>query len=220
MTSKVYRQYRTYINNHYSDTEAIQFNWIRNILYIVMAAFILDFLVDIVGYFIEYTDYTSKWIGYFGFAIMIYVVSILGYNRSRPITHKLDFDPNKPILKDEVKEPLPEITHFKPRLQALMEQEQLYLQPDLTLKELAAKLKTNTSLLSKVINTGFGKNFNDFINSFRVEAVKAKIQQEDTQHLTLTAIAFECGFNSKATFNRAFKKFEGKSPREFMREKG
>jgi len=99
-----------------------------------------------------------------------------------------------------------------------MVDQQLYLQTDLTLKETARQLKTNASILSKVINTGFAQNFNDFVNSFRVEAVKEKMKSPDAQHLTLTAIAYECGFNSKATFNRSFKKFTGMSPRDFMQQ--
>lgn len=65
-------------------------------------------------------------------------------------------------------------------------------------------------------NNGFGMNFNDFINSHRVEAVKSKLRAGAHQELTLTSIAYDCGFNSKTTFNRAFKKFTKKSPREFL----
>lgn len=217
LTTSIYRQYRQYINDNYSDTEQIQFNWIRNILYIVIAAFIFDFLIDISGNFIEYTDYTGKWNSYLGFAIMIYAISILGYNQTGNIIQKLDFVPNETT---EPIETTPELEQYKSRLLSLMKEQQLFLQSDLTLKDTATKLKTNSNILSKVINTGFGQNFNDFVNSFRVEAVKEKIQNREMQHLTLTAIAYECGFNSKATFNRAFKKFTTMSPREFMQQKG
>lgn len=218
LTTRIYRQYRQYLNDNYSDTETIQFNWVRNILYLVIAGFIFEFAVDIAGNFIDYEGYKGKWNAYFGYAVVLYAVSILGYNRKGTLMQKLDFDPNeKPeILATETT--IPEITKYKTRLLDLMENQHLYLQTDLTLKEMARQLKTNASILSKVINSGFSQNFNDFVNSFRVEAVKQKMKSPDAQHLTLTAIAYECGFNSKATFNRAFKKFTGMSPREFMQQ--
>ena len=216
LTVRIYKQYRQYINDNYSDTEAIQFNWIRNILYLVIAGFIFEFLVDISSNFIEYEGYKGKWIAYFGYSIVLYAISILGYNRIGKSTQKLDFVPNHSPEVDKAVTEIPEIDRYKTRLLALMTDQELYLQTDLTLKETALQLKTNASILSKVINSGFDQNFNDFINSFRVEAVKKKMASPDTKHLTLTAIAYDCGFNSKATFNRSFKKFTGMSPREFM----
>lgn len=219
LTFRIYKQYRQYLNDNYSDTEAIQFNWIRNILYLVIAGFIFEFLVDISSYFITYEGYKGKWNAYFGYAIMLYVISILGYNRMGKPVQKLDFVPNNSPEVDKTVSETPEMDKYRTRLLALMTDQELYLQTDLTLKETALQLKTNASILSKVINSGFNQNFNDFVNSFRVEAVKKKIKSPDTKHLTLTAIAYECGFNSKATFNRAFKKFTKMSPREFMQTK-
>jgi YesN/AraC family two-component response regulator len=95
-----------------------------------------------------------------------------------------------------------------------MEIEKPYQNPDLTLKELALKLKTNTTFLSGIINNQFGKNFNDFINEFRVLAFQEAIKEPENKKLTLVAVAYECGFNSKATFNRAVKKMTGKMPSE------
>jgi AraC-like DNA-binding protein len=80
---------------------------------------------------------------------------------------------------------------------------------------LAQKLKTNTSVLSATINSNFGKNFNDFVNEYRVKEFKKQIKLPQNQNYTLLAVAFDCGFNSKATFNRAFKKFTGQSPSRF-----
>jgi AraC-like DNA-binding protein len=113
--------------------------------------------------------------------------------------------------------PSPEIDiqAWKAKLSSYFQKEEPYLQPDITLSELATRLHTNTSVLSAAINTGFGKNFNDFVNQYRVDAFLAKMQSGEMKHFTLLAIAFECGFNSKATFNRAVKKATGKSPSEF-----
>lgn len=109
-----------------------------------------------------------------------------------------------------------DLDHWKRKVWNYFEKEKCYLNPELTLSELATKLDTNTSVLSAVINTGFGKNFNDFVNEYRVNAFKRLAITPDSRHLTLLAIAFDCGFNSKATFNRAFKKETGLSPKAFL----
>ena len=96
-----------------------------------------------------------------------------------------------------------------------MRKEKPYLDPELTLRDLARILGMNTTHLSQTINKGFGKNFNDFINEYRIEMVKKKLLSGERSNATLLELAFESGFNSKATFNRSFKKFTGKSPREF-----
>ena len=99
-----------------------------------------------------------------------------------------------------------------------MHQDHLYLQPDLSLSQLADLLNTHSAQISNTINAAFNKNFNDFVNEFRVEAFQNKVNDPKLQHLTLLAIAFECGFNSKSTFNRAVKKVTGQQPSDFLRK--
>ncbi|MGL1886103.1 MAG: helix-turn-helix domain-containing protein [Reichenbachiella sp.] len=95
--------------------------------------------------------------------------------------------------------------------------EKLYLNPELTLFSLADKLQLRPNHLSQSINTVEGKNFFDFINYYRIEDVKKNLQSREKDHLTLLGIAFECGFNSKASFNRTFKKLEGQTPSEYKK---
>jgi AraC-like DNA-binding protein len=106
-------------------------------------------------------------------------------------------------------------TEWKSKIEQLFIEQKLYLEPELSLSDLATKLKTNTSVLSAAINQNFGKNFNDFVNEYRVEEVKRLLKDPTYAHLSLLGVALECGFNSKSTFNRAFKKFTGQSPKEF-----
>jgi AraC-like DNA-binding protein len=105
---------------------------------------------------------------------------------------------------------------LKSRVTQQMSGAKLYLEPGLTLNDLSRKLGVNTTVLSFTINNGFGKNFNDFVNEFRIEDVKKMLLSGKAENENLLAIAFDCGFNSKATFNRAFKKFTGLSPKEFL----
>jgi AraC-like DNA-binding protein len=105
---------------------------------------------------------------------------------------------------------------WKPKIISLLQTAKIYEDPELSLTQMARQLQTNASILSKAINQGFGLNFNDFINHYRIEAVKQKLQAGEQKSQTLLGIAYDCGFNSKATFNRAFKKATGQSPKEWL----
>ena len=104
----------------------------------------------------------------------------------------------------------------KNKILHLMQEEKLYLQPELSLADISGRLRTNVSVLSGVVNNAFGKNFNDFVNEYRVKEFQERILLPENKNITLLGIAFDCGFNSKATFNRSFKKFTGKAPKEFL----
>jgi AraC-like DNA-binding protein len=100
------------------------------------------------------------------------------------------------------------------KLEKHLASERAYLDPELNLTQLAKQLKTNSSQLSKVINTVHGQNFNDFINELRCAAFMQALEAGEHRIRTLLSLALDSGFNSKATFNRAFKKCYGISPGE------
>jgi len=91
-----------------------------------------------------------------------------------------------------------------------------FLNPALSLTDLARLMHLNPAFLSQLINAGTGRNFNDFINEYRVKAFKRLMSDPANSHLSFLGIALECGFNSEATFNRSFRKFTGVSPRIFL----
>jgi len=84
-----------------------------------------------------------------------------------------------------------------------------YLNPDLNLPQLATELGISIHYLSQVINEHFRLNFFDFVNRYRIEAFKERIADPRYRNFSLLGIAFECGFNSKSTFNRIFKQATG-----------
>ncbi len=107
--------------------------------------------------------------------------------------------------------------HQKQLLLELMEREKPYLNPRLTLSDLAHLLHTNVHQLSKLINEGFDKNFYDFINGYRVQEFKRRVVLQEYKNQTLLAVAFSVGFNSKTAFNRSFKKLTKRTPRQFLK---
>jgi adenylate cyclase len=110
-----------------------------------------------------------------------------------------------------------EVVQELERLSKLQQSEQPYLDPNLNLKALAAQLDLHPNKLSWLINEGLGKNFNEYINAFRLQAFQEKALAPEFAHLSLLGIAYECGFNSKSTFNAFFKKETGLSPRAWLK---
>ncbi|HVS91077.1 MAG TPA: ABC transporter permease [Mucilaginibacter sp.] len=101
------------------------------------------------------------------------------------------------------------------RLKEAVAANRLYEDPELTLATLAVKLNVHPHELSRIINIGLDKNFNDFINDCRVREVARKMHDPVYDRLTLLGIAYESGFNSKRTFNRVFKEITGRTPVEY-----
>lgn len=101
----------------------------------------------------------------------------------------------------------------------LMEQEKVYLNNKLTIDEVAKRLMTNRSYLSQMINDKFKTNFNNFINEYRVKEAQRLLLENNTNNYSIEGVSISVGFNSKSTFNSAFKKFTGIRPSEFIQLK-
>lgn len=102
------------------------------------------------------------------------------------------------------------------RLNSILQENQLFAQPGLSLKELSRELKLPARYLSYLINRYLNKNFNEFINEHRIDAFIERAKSPEGKHKTLLAIAFESGFNSKSSFNQAFKDLKGLPPSEYL----
>ena len=99
-----------------------------------------------------------------------------------------------------------------------MESDKIYLNENLNLREVALHLKADPNLISFILNNHLGGNFYDFVNKYRIEEVKMKLNSPDYKHLSLLGIALDSGFNSKTTFNRVFKQVMGITPTEFQKK--
>ncbi|GAB4030801.1 helix-turn-helix domain-containing protein [Spirosoma gilvum] len=148
---------------------------------------------------------------YIPIAILIYWLGFKGYlhTRSEP-SSKLTLKATGSDLSSDT------IDRVMNALSKAMEQDKLYLDPDLSVDKLGQHLQLPPKLISAVLNQHVRKNFNGFINEYRVEEVKRRVLDPANDHLTLTGIAFESGFNSQATFQRTFKQLTGASPGEYI----
>lgn len=236
LSIRYYNLYRKLMFQVVSYADSVLFKWINTYLYSFLVMLLLPILFNITSLFYpELNSYKGSWWFFLFFSIVMYYIAITGY--ANPIVTKIPFEismfDKKPALllsnnstseeavidiEHEIYEAQtsPEIENWKAKIESILETQQLYQNPELTLTDVAKKLNTNAAIISKTINQGFGLNFNDFINNYRIEAVKNSFKQGEHKKSTLLGIAFDCGFNSKATFNRAFKKNTGLSPKDFI----
>ena len=223
---RLYQKYLRWLPIERSDTEGVRFDWYRHFLWAIVLAVASALVFFIIGFWVE-LSYWDIWIQRVIVAAVIYYISFAGYVQVQPrhLVFEEKKEDNPPISdlavvenepKIEPKIDVQELEKWKTKVENIMQKDKLFLNSELTLSELSDKLNSHNSLISNVINTAFQKNFNDFVNEFRVNVFKEKINDPKLKHLTLLAIAFDCGFNSKSTFNRAVKKATGQMPSEFL----
>jgi AraC-like DNA-binding protein len=200
-------------------TEALA--WPRTVLR-VLIAFSLLWLVFLIPY--ELPRYSDALINrfdwyplYLPIVLLIYWLGIKGYfisYRANPVPGTAP-TPGKapgsrPALPPEIAGPV------VLALKKAMEEARLWLDPGLSLTLLAQHCGIAPKTLSAVLNQHLEKTFNEFVNEYRIDAVKERLRQPQSRELTIAGLAYECGFNSLPTFQRAFKSITGLTPKEWM----
>jgi AraC-like DNA-binding protein len=147
---------------------------------------------------------------YIPMAILIYWIGFRGYFHSQ----KSFIQNNRKVPANLLpKETANETIHL---LQKAMATDQLYLDPELTVEKVGRHIGAPAKIISAVLNQHLQKSFNTFVNGYRIAEVKKRLLDPANQSSTLVGIAFDCGFNSQATFQRAFRSETNQSPKEFI----
>jgi len=209
---KYFRNYKTYIANSFSDTSKINLNWLRIVIILFLALAIL-WLVDFLGWIIlgKINFYSLLEILIAIMALILALGGILQSNLSNLAYIGLD---NVQHRKNEIKLD----ANITQKILSCMKNDQMYLNPILSLDEFSKAVGLPRRIVSNHINHDIKSTFTDFVNQYRVDKVIECLKSKDHENLTILGIALSCGFNSKTTFNRTFKKIKGVSPREYLNE--
>ncbi|MBC2843686.1 helix-turn-helix transcriptional regulator [Winogradskyella flava] len=224
LSLRYYFEYRKLVFDKVSYADTLLFKWIRNFMVAFLSILILRVLFFILNP--EWGNFGSQFWHYIAFSFVFYYIAITGYSnvikqttlRSEKLKVVNVFDDEYSISSNDTKTVTTEFdtSIWKDKLSRLMTEKHLFENPRLTLSDVAGELGTTTKTISSVVNSGFNMNFNDFVNHYRIEAVKDKLEKGEQNTSTLLGIALDCGFNSKATFNRAFKKSTSLSPKDYI----
>ena len=119
------------------------------------------------------------------------------------------------LIDEDRKEPAIANAEEIEKLNSYMDTEKPYLDPSLSLKTLADGIEMNSRDLSVLINQRLHQHFFDYINAYRIKEAKEILGDPEKKDYTILEVLYEVGFNSKSSFNTAFKKYTGKTPTEF-----
>lgn len=176
---------------------------------------ILQLLIQFSGFALELTTFALE----FSMAAMLSLsIHLVSYHKLRSTSARVK-ENSVPLNKYRTSSLTPKaLQELAVQLDTILLQEKPYLDRQFRLAKLATSSGIPAHQLSQVINEVMHTNFNDWINSYRIEEAKARLVDPAFKHYSILAIALDCGFQHKSTFNRAFKKATGKTPSAYMKE--
>jgi len=217
--------------NHFSNTDSVDLKWLAFIVKTGLFTYIL-YLIILCFWFFK-IQIVENLVSYANLIVLIYILPIAYYGltatnvfiKISSINSKIDaaFDSNDDSDQITINNGPKELINSEKADEIyvnLLEQidfQKLYRLENLTLEDLAKELNLHSRYLSYVINTKSGKTFFDLINHYRIKEFNIEVLNPQNKHLTILAIAFDCGFGSKSSFNRAYKSEMGISPTQFIK---
>lgn len=213
------RKYQKMLPEYYSAIEKINLNWLK---YIILSLIIL--LVVVIGiislgpksYHIPVQN-IFKIVGTIQ-SVYVFIIVFFGLRQSVIIDQNITF--TEPVLEKGIEKAIVSDERLKQTSQIVLQymiDEKPYLDEELSLLKLSSSIGISTNQLSQIINQNLNTNFYKFVNSYRIEEVKAKLKDPKYNHYSILGIAFESGFNSKSTFNKIFKEEAGMTPSEYKK---
>mgnify|MGYP003649914500 FL=1 len=220
-------KHRKSIANIYSFNEKINLNWVGHIVYSYLVLFIIASVWVFGATQFQLMPLQNAFalvavslclmlcaFGFYGFRQTTVFSNITFLNFEGSTFNNTESEKSTYLKSGLTHDKIQSLAH---QIELYMVNETPYLNDELNLAALAKDLEISPYNLSQVINQYFEKSFYDYINQYRIDKAKLMLGSNNYSHLSILGIAYECGFKSKSSFNRYFKKHTGKSPSLFKK---
>ena len=195
----------------FSDSNIKTIQWLINFCSGFVILIVADWLIKMVFFAIKIPAFSVEYILAALIAIAIHVVGYFALGGLSKI-----LSGNGKYKTSALNEQ--QIQQYQKQLLNILEKEKPWIKSDLKIADLAAIMQIPSHQLSQILSEGMQTNFFDLINHYRIEEIKIRLTHPKYSHYSILAIALDCGFNNKSTFNRVFKKLTGKTPSKFVNE--
>ena len=221
------RKHKRMIGKNFSYTEEIDLKWLKYVLAIMIFVWVVVVVANGLSDFTEIIqEQTGANMMFASLTVAIFLYGFFGIKQqiiyaapkveiSKSSNYSLKETSNNQykksgLKKDASKKYLQKLVHY-------MDEETPYLNGKLTIKEVALALEISSNHLSQVINENLDKNFFDFVNEYRIDFVKQKMEDPKNNKYTILSMAYDSGFNSKSGFNAIFKKYTDQTPSQYLK---
>ncbi|HNW49905.1 MAG TPA: helix-turn-helix transcriptional regulator [Prolixibacteraceae bacterium] len=213
LTGVVLTRHRKQLQNEFSSID--MFKKIGWIMFVVIFYILYCISVFLWGLF-NVIVFTTESITIFNYSILLFFIYIFGFYglKQRDIFPHGTSKSENPVKLQSALLGSENAEKIREKLLTYFEKEKPYLNPDLNMTLLAEKLNIPKHHLTDVLNKNLGKNFFQFVNEYRIEAVKKELSNPKNPY-SIEAIGYECGFNSKSTFFSVFKNITEQTPMEY-----
>lgn len=224
LLKNIYR-YDRQLKNNYSYLTPFQLQWLKNFVYIYLSIKVIAFIawallsIDVASSIDEIRPFFN--------VIFVGMMVYLSYHGIRQYTlaQFYEYDPaSRRLVRNYIRTQKYEsstmtnddLKELQSEIDQVFQAEKLYLNPELKVHDLAAKLEVTAHKISQTLNSIAGLTFYDYVNKYRVDQLKKLLADPDQQQFTILGLGFDSGFNSKASMNRIFKQQVGMTPKAYQ----
>lgn len=216
LSFKRVKDYQLQLLDNVSTMTKIDLQWVKKTIMVIVVSFVLILVFLSISSGVSGKEIFHQWDEYRSVVLLLYSctlywLSIRGYQQAQTIKISKPTDSNAGLLDTESIKVINQ-------LHDAMINENLFRNPELSLTGLSTSISVSERTISEVLNGNLNKNFYQFVNEYRVKDVQEKLKDHKNSHLKILSLAFDAGFNSKATFNRLFKAYSGLTPKEFKNQ--
>lgn len=219
LTLRLFKRHDINIFDNFSSIDTINLKWLRKLVIIFGVVWTALIIITVIHHVFNLFSMVFCTDSLF-LALSVFVILIGYFGLKQKVIFEHEFEEQSVFSEEKIKYSgstlkEDEATEYTEQLTEYMRLKKPYLNPELTLTHLASEIDISTHHLSQIINEQFKLNFFEYINQFRVEEVKSRINDPKFEHYSLLGIALDSGFNSKSSFNRIFKRFTNQTPSQF-----
>lgn len=217
-------RYRKIYQENYTDTGSITYQWLFQLTAVITIVHSIVMVKDVISLKYNTAAFATAQliVGFNAMLVVCWFVMKALYNPQLFRSVDSSIQPVENIVAESVagaipQQPEPDNAPNEKiqQLRNYMIQHETFLEPALTVQQLAVRMKMPVRELSLLINHQLGQHFFDFVNEYRIRKAMDLLKDPDKGHLTIQEIFYEVGFNSKSSFNTAFKKYTGVTPTQF-----
>ena len=206
-------------------TGRITLQWLLGLSITFYAGYVIMFIFGGIDIMVGFMNFDPYEISFIGLTILTFLFGIFGFNQPVIFEEVVRYTENgepennnqdsKKYQRSGLKKE--DIRGYVEKVEKHMKKSKPYQDRELTIYDLSRQLNIPRHILSEIINEHIGKNFYNLVNDYRVEEVKQRLENPQYKHLTILAIAYDSGFNSKSSFNTIFKEKTGSTPSEYLK---